>query len=235
MTDIEYLKKYYKGNIEDAIKKLKDGIPVQYIVGNVDFYNINVNVNQNVLIPRFETEELVEKTINYIKKIFDKNIDIIDLGTGSGCIAISIAKNIDCNMDAIDISSDALQLAKENALKNNVNINFECRDMLDSPNKKYDVLISNPPYLRENEAEEIVRNNEPNIALFATDDGMYFYKNILNNYKNNMNDKFIMAFELGYNHADYLKEYASSIYKDCNVIIENDLTGYKRFLFIIKN
>ena len=138
-------------------------------------------------------------------------------------------------MDAIDISSDALQLAKENALKNNVNINFECRDMLDIPNKKYDVLISNPPYLRENEAEEIVRNNEPNIALYATDDGMYFYKNILNNYKNNMNDKFIMAFELGYNQADYLYDYASSIYKDCNVIIENDLTGYKRFLFIIKN
>lgn len=234
MTDIEYLKKYYKGNIEEAIKQLENGIPVQYIVGNVDFYGLNIKVNKDVLIPRFETEELVEKTINYISKYFDKKVDIIDLGTGSGCISIALKKNIDSNIDAVDISPDALSVAKENALNNNVDINFICRDMVQPLNKKYDVIISNPPYLRdESEVEEIVRNNEPDLALYASDDGMYFYKKILENYKNNLKDKFIIAFELGYNQADYLKEYASNLYPNSKVIIENDLTGYKRFLFIL--
>ena len=84
MTDLEYLKRYYKGNIEEAIKRLKDGEPVQYIVGNVNFYGYTFEVNKDVLIPRFETEELVEKTLKYINKYLDNNLDIVDLGTGSG-------------------------------------------------------------------------------------------------------------------------------------------------------
>lgn len=236
MSDIEYLKKYYKGNIEDAIKELNKGIPVQYIVGNVEFYNNIINVNKNVLIPRFETEELVEKTINYIKKYFKDKVDILDLGTGSGCIAISLAKNMDACVDAVDISDDALELAKENAKLNNVKINFIKQDMTIPNNKLYDVIISNPPYLRdESEVEEIVRNNEPALALYAKDDGMYFYKEIIKNYKNNLKDKFIMAFELGYDQADYLYNYSKELYPNSEVIIDYDLTGYKRFLFIIKH
>lgn len=236
MTDLEYLKKYYQGDIKEALKKLDNGVPVQYIVGNVDFYGLNIKVNNNVLIPRFETEELVEKTINYIKKYFNKKVDIIDLGTGSGCISIALKKNVDSNIDAVDISPDALSVAKDNALNNNVDINFICRDMVQPPDKLYDVIISNPPYLRdESEVEEIVRNNEPDLALYASDDGMHYYKEILKNYKNNLKDKFIIAFELGYNQADYLKEYASKLYPNSKVIIENDLTGYKRFLFVIKH
>ena len=115
MTDIEYLKKYYNGDIEEAIDKLNNGIPVQYIVGNVDFYGNIIKVNENVLIPRFETEELVNKTIDYIKSNFNKKVDIVDIGTGSGCIAITLKKEIDCNVDAVDISSGALEVAKENA------------------------------------------------------------------------------------------------------------------------
>lgn len=236
MSDIEYLKKYYKGNIEDAIVELNKGIPVQYIVGNVEFYNTIINVNKNVLIPRFETEELVDKTINYIKKYFKDKVDILDLGTGSGCIAISLAKNTNSNVDAVDISDDALELAKGNAKLNNVNINFIKQDMAIPNNKLYDVIISNPPYLRdESEVEEIVRNNEPDLALYAKDDGMYFYKKILENYKNNLNNRFIIAFELGYNQADYLYNYSKELYPNSEVIIDYDLTGYKRFLFIIKH
>lgn len=236
MSDIEYLKKYYKGNIEDAIVELNKGIPVQYIVGNVEFYNTIINVNKNVLIPRFETEELVDKTINYIKKYFKDKVDILDLGTGSGCIAISLAKNTNSNVDAVDISDDALELAKGNAKLNNVNINFIKQDMAIPNNKLYDVIISNPPYLRdESEVEEIVRNNEPELALYAKDDGMYFYKKILENYKNNLNNRFIIAFELGYNQADYLYNYSKELYPNSEVIIDYDLTGYKRFLFIIKH
>lgn len=234
MTDIEYLKKYYKGNLSDAIKRLDKGEAVQYIVGNVEFYNTIINVNKNVLIPRFETEELVEKTINYINKYFKDKIDIIDLGTGSGCIAISLAKAIDANVDAFDISDSALEVARDNALLNNVNVNFIKQDMTIPNDKLYDVIISNPPYLRdETEVEEIVKNNEPELALYASDNGMYFYKKILENYKNSLKDKFIIAFELGYNQADYLSEFAKNLYPNSEVIIDYDLTGYKRFLFVI--
>ena len=234
MTDLEYLKKYYKGNLNDAIKRLDKGEAVQYIVGNVEFYNTIINVNKNVLIPRFETEELVEKTINYINKYFKNKVDILDLGTGSGCIAISLAKNIDSNVDAFDISDSALELARENALLNKVDVNFVKQDMTIPNDKLYDVVISNPPYLRdETEVEEIVRNNEPSLALYATDDGMYFYKRILENYKNNLKDRFIIAFELGYNQADILSEFAKNLYPNSDVIIDYDLTGYKRFLFVI--
>ena len=122
MTDIEYLKKYYNGNMIEAINRLDSGEPVQYIVGNVDFYGYNFNINKNVLIPRFETEQLVEITIKYINKIFNKKIDIVDLGTGSGCIAITLKKEINCNVTAVDISSSALKVARSNANKNNVMI-----------------------------------------------------------------------------------------------------------------
>ena len=236
MKDQEYLKKYYKGNLSDAIKRLDNGEAVQYIVGNVEFYNSIINVNKNVLIPRFETEELVDKTINFIKKQFKKKVDILDLGTGSGCIAISLAKNTNSSIDAIDISDSALEVARYNAKANNVDINFIKRDMTIPDDKLYDVIISNPPYLRdESEVDEIVKNNEPPLALYASDDGMYFYKKILKNYKNNLKEKFIIAFELGYNQADYLYDFAKKIYPDSKVIIDYDLTGYKRFLFIIKD
>ena len=129
MTDIEYLKKYYDGNIEDAIKKLEDGEPVQYIVGNVDFCGNTIEVNKNVLIPRFETEELVAETIKRIKSTFNTKIDILDLCTGSGAIAISLAKEIDSNVFASDISKDALEVAKNNSKLNNTDITFINTDL----------------------------------------------------------------------------------------------------------
>ena len=128
MNELEYLKKYIhdEDDIEEAIKRLKNGEPVQYIVGDVDFYGNIIKVNKNVLIPRRETEELVEKTVDYVKKHFNKQyVDILDIGTGSGCIPISIAKLIpNSKVSAVDISKDALEVAKENANLNKVNINF---------------------------------------------------------------------------------------------------------------
>lgn len=235
MKNIEYIKKYYKGNINDALKQLEQNIPVQYIVGNVDFYGYNFIVNENVLIPRFETEQLVEKTINLIKKNFDKKIDIVDIGTGSGCIAITLKKQIDCNMDAVDISLDALNVAKENANKNNADINFIQGNMLDKLNKKYDVIISNPPYIAyDEEIENIVKNNEPNIALYADDEGMYYYKKILENARKYLKDNFIIAFEIGYLQGPKLKEYANNFFSDSKIFIEKDLSLKDRFLFIVK-
>ena len=113
MEGIEYLKKYYKGNIEDAIKRYENGEPVQYIVGDVDFYGNTIKVDKRVLIPRFETEGLCEIALSYLT---NTNLNVIDLGTGSGCIPITLKKKLpNINMDAVDISSDALDLAKENA------------------------------------------------------------------------------------------------------------------------
>ena len=178
--DIEYLKKYYNGNIEDAIKRLSNGEPVQYIVGDVDFYGYKIKVDKRVLIPRFETEGLVEIALSYLP---NKNIDVIDLGCGSGCISIVLKDKLpNINITALDISKDALSLAKENAKINKVDISFINGDMTNILNKKYDCIISNPPYIAYDEdIMDIVKNNEPSIALYAKDNGLYFYKEILKN------------------------------------------------------
>ncbi|MEI3507710.1 MAG: HemK/PrmC family methyltransferase [Bacilli bacterium] len=147
MTDIEYLKKYFPGKLEDGIRMLEEGLPVQYIVGNVNFYGNTIKVNPDVLIPRFETELLVSKTIDYIKEYFDRDVEILDVGTGSGAIAIALKKSLDAEVDAVDISVKALETARINATLNSVQINFFESDMLDGVIDKYDVIISNPPYI----------------------------------------------------------------------------------------
>ena len=114
----EYLKKYLpEDRLEEGLKQLEENVPVQYIIGNVNFYGIELEVNKDVLIPRFETELLVEKTVDYIKKTFKEKVNIIDLGTGSGAIALTLKKKIDCEVDAIDISEKALKVDKKNAEK----------------------------------------------------------------------------------------------------------------------
>ena len=227
----EYLKKYYKGNIEEGINRLKNGEPVQYIIGDVDFYGNIIKVDKRVLIPRRETEELVEKTLKRINK---DEIDILDIGTGSGCIAITLKKKLsNSRVDAIDISKDALDLATENAKLNNVDINFIQNDMLKGITKKYDVIISNPPYIPYNEeVMDIVKNNEPNIALYADNDGLFYYEEILKNCKNNLKDDFLMAFEIGYNQGDKLIELVHKYLENVDVRIEKDMQNMIRFCFI---
>ena len=230
MIDLEYLKKYYKGNIEDAIKRYENGEPVQYIVGDVDFYGNIIKVDKRVLIPRFETEGLVEIALNYLT---NTNIDVVDLGTGSGCIPITLKKKLsNINIDAVDISRDALDVAIENAKLNNVDINFIEGDMLKPLNKKYDCIISNPPYIAYDEdVMEIVKNNEPNNALYADNDGLYFYEEILKNCKNYLKEKYYIFFEIGYSQGERIKEIALK-YLNCNVEIKKDLQGFDRYVII---
>ena len=233
MTDFEYLKKYYEGSFEEALEKLESGIPVQYIVGNVDFYGLNFYVNKNVLIPRFETEELVEKTINIINKKFNRKVDIIDLGTGSGCIAISLKKNVDCNMDAVDISLRAIKIAESNAIKNNAQINFYQRNMLNNNDSLYDVIISNPPYISHTEEiMDIVKNNEPHIALYAKNNGLKLYEEILEKASSHLKKEFLIAFEIGCTQGNEIKELAFKYLDNINVKIEKDLQDKDRFIFI---
>ena len=233
MTDIEYLKKYYNGDINEALKRLEDGEPVQYIVGNVDFCGNTIKVNKNVLIPRFETEELVSETIKRIKSTFNNKIDILDLCTGSGCIAISLAKEVDSNVDATDISKDALEVAKNNSKLNNTSINFINTDLYTGINKKYDVIISNPPYIsKDEEIMDIVYKNEPNIALFADNNGLEFYERILKDIKSILKDKYIIAFEIGMTQGEDLNHLKELYLPESNIEIKKDMQGRDRMVFI---
>ena len=232
MNNIEYLKKYYKGNIDDAIERLNNGEPVQYIVGNVDFYKYNFIVNKNVLIPRFETEELVQNTINFIKEYFNKP-KLLDIGTGSGAIAISIKKDIDSIVYATDISKEALEVAKENAKRNNVDINFVNTNIYDGIDEKFDVVISNPPYIRyDEEIDEVVKNNEPHIALYADNNGLYYYEEILKNIKTILNDKYLIAFEIGKDQGEAINELKEKYLPESNILLKKDLEGRDRMIFI---
>lgn len=232
MREKEYLNKYLdKELLDEGIKRLEQGEPVQYIVGNVNFYGNIFNVNKNVLIPRFETEELIEKTL---KKIKNKDIKIVDLGTGSGCIAITLKKELSNSIvDAVDISSGALEVAKENAKLNNVEINFYQGNMLEPLSNKYDLIISNPPYIDRNEPiMDIVKNNEPELALYADNEGLYYYEYILKNAINYLNDNYIIAFEIGYKQGPKLIELSNKYLPNSKIIIEKDLSGKDRFAFI---
>lgn len=236
MTDVEYLKKYLpKDKLEEGLNKLKEGKPVQYIVGNVDFYDVNLMVNENVLIPRFETETLVEKTINYSKKLKEP-LDILDIGTGSGAIAITLAKHIPSNVLATDISEKALKVAKENAKRNNVKIEFKQSDILKNVKGKFDIIISNPPYISKDEIiDPLVKNNEPHIALYADNNGLYFYEEILKNIKPHLKEKTLIAFEIGMTQSKAITELAQTYLPNSNIITEKDLTGKDRYIFIFNN
>lgn len=222
-----------KENLEEAIKELENGRPIQYIIGDVEFYNSIINVNESVLIPRFETELLVDKLIKYIKEKFNSKIDILDMCTGSGCIAISLKKEIDCNMDALDISSDALVVASQNSKNNEVDINFIESDLFDKVEKKYNVIVSNPPYIAYDEdIMELVKNNEPNIALYASDNGLYFYKEIIKNISEYLKEDFIIAFEIGMTQSNNIIEIINNNLSNVDIQVEKDYNDRDRFIFI---
>lgn len=236
MTDIEYLKKYCpKERLEEGIKRLRQGEPVQYIVGNVDFYGNPIIVTKDVLIPRFETEELVEKTIKYIQKYFNSSVNIVDIGTGSGCIAITLKKEFPSSkVSAVDISKKALEIAKKNALENNVEITFLEGNLLEPLSEKYDIIISNPPYIAyEEEIMEIVKNNEPSLALYAAHNGLACFEQILESADKVLTKRNLLAFEIGHNQGNILKTYAQAIFPQATIILEKDMQGRDRFLFIL--
>lgn len=235
MTDIEYLKKYLDpSKLEEGIKQLEQGIPVQYIVGNVDFYGSFIEVNPNVLIPRFETEELVEKTISYIQEYFDKPIDILEIGTGSGCISIALFKNLkQVTIDAADISKEALEVAIKNAKNNQATIHFFESDLFSNVSKTYDVLISNPPYISyQEEIMDLVKKNEPHLALYADHDGLYCYEEMMKHASSYLNKKAMIAFEIGHKQGKALKDLAETYFPDSFYKVEKDLQGRDRFFFL---
>lgn len=219
------------------IDSLKNGKPLQYVLGNVNFYGNKFIVNQNVLIPRFETEELVENTIKYIKENFKEDISILDIGCGSGVIGLTLKKEFpNSKVDLLDISKDALYVAKQNALELNLDVNFIESDLFEDVDKKYDVIISNPPYIKnDEEIEEIVKNNEPYIALYAGPDGLDIYKRILKDINKYLNDKYLIAFEIGYTQKEDIKKLAIENLKNIKIECKKDLSQKDRMIFITNN
>lgn len=230
MTDLDYLKKYYQGDLNEALKKLEAGIPVQYIVGNVEFYDLTLKVNSNVLIPRFETEELVDKVIKMANSFVYPRI--ADIGTGSGAIALTLKKHLNCEMVATDISLEALKVAQINAKENALDIEFKEGNLLEPLVGKFDIIVSNPPYIAyDEEIMDIVKNNEPHLALYAKNSGLYYYEKMLKNIQKYMNKGGLVAFEIGANQGEALKR-LSRKYLNREAIIEKDMQNRERFLFI---
>ncbi len=225
----------------DIYKKELDAMvmekPLQYVLGYTNFYGNKFIVNENVLIPRFETEELVENTIKYIKEYLSEDIDIIDLGCGSGAIGLTLKEKLPrTNITLVDISNEALSVAKKNADNLGLLVNFKQNNMLNNIDKKYDVVISNPPYIREDEEiEEIVKKNEPHIALYAKENGLEFYNQILSTVKKNLKEKFIIAFEIGMEQKEAVTLLANKYLNDITVIAKKDMQDRDRMIFIISN
>ncbi|WP_291149854.1 peptide chain release factor N(5)-glutamine methyltransferase [Flavobacterium sp. UBA7680] len=189
---------------ELLLAQLKKEVPIQYLLGKTSFYGLEFEVNENVLIPRPETEELVEWIINE-NKPFDKTkkLKILDIGTGSGCIAISLAKNLPhADVYAIDVSKKAIETAKRNANRNKVDVTFMFQDILETEELKcqFDIIVSNPPYVRNLEKEEIKKNvldYEPHLALFVDDnDALVFYRKIASLAHNNLLENGQLYFEI---------------------------------------
>lgn len=216
---------------------LEEGKPLQYVIGNVNFYGNKFYINENVLIPRFETEELVEHTTNYIKQFFTEPVDIIDLGCGSGVIGLTLEQKVSTNsVDLIDISENALEVTKINKDNLNSKANLIQSDMFENITKKYDVIISNPPYIKTTEEiEDIVLNNEPHLALFAGVDGLDCYKKIINNLSNHMKDRCLVAFEIGMTQAQDITNIAKEVLGNIKIEVKKDLSDKDRMLFIFKN
>ena len=215
-------------SFKNIINDIKQNIPIQYILGEAHFYDLKFKVNPSTLIPRGETEELVQ----YI--LLHDFISVLEIGTGSGCIAVSIAKNSNANITAIDNSIEALEIAKSNAILNSVEINFELSDVFNfSDIKKYDLIVSNPPYVLESEKKIMNKNvldYEPHNALFVSDnDPLIYYKEIAKIATNNLNKNGLLFFEINEKYSKQIIELLSNL-NFVDIELKKDINGRDRII-----
>ncbi|MGL5979113.1 MAG: peptide chain release factor N(5)-glutamine methyltransferase [Erysipelotrichaceae bacterium] len=222
----------------DGIARIATGEPLQHVLGFEWFFGRRFRVSEHVLIPRPETEELVANVLGAIDEVFgDMNRTLIDVGTGSGAIAISLkGEERDLEVHASDISADAIAVAKANAMDNEVEIDFMFGDMLQpfiDANIKVDILVSNPPYIPQDEVlEDTVVDFEPHVALFGGNDGLFFYRIILQNAHKVLKEKAILAFEMGYDQGESLSNLAKEYYPNARIEVLQDINGKDRMLFV---
>ncbi len=217
----------------EALDRLNNHEPIQYVLGKASFMDLEFNVNNSVLIPRPETQELV-------KLMLKEDLDgkkILDMGTGSGCIAISLAKNLpNAKVTALEVSQEAIDVAKENAKINDVEVNFISADIFGyKSEKKYDIIVSNPPYIAESEKVLMKRNvleYEPKQALFVKNDNpLIFYKAILDFSKNSLVKNGKIYFEINQAYNNEIEDLCYN-YGYCKIECRKDLFGKNRFLII---
>ncbi|MEZ7741638.1 peptide chain release factor N(5)-glutamine methyltransferase [Gemella sp. 20925_1_85] len=209
-------------------KHIKEDVPLSHLVGFEYFYNRKFKVTKDVLSPRMETEELIYKVVEYVKATKKNNLKILDLCTGSGIIAITLKKELDqfsIDVVASDISQEAIKVAKENAQFHDATIKFIQSDIFDNIDDKFDVIVSNPPYIDRKDKvtmQDNVLKYDPHLALFAEEEGMYFYRKIIEQANNYLNDNGVIFFEIGYDQKEKiikladLNGYSAEVYKDIN-------------------
>ena len=215
-------------SFEKIIIDIKKNIPIQYILGETYFYNLKFNVNSSTLIPRPETEELVRYILSH------NFSSVLDIGTGSGCIAISIAKNSNASIDAIDNSKEALEIAKFNAILNSVDVNFMFNDVFEfSVTKKYDLIVSNPPYVLNSEKKYMHQNvidYEPHNALFVEDSNpLIFYEKIALIASKNLNSNGLLFFEINEKFGDQIIDLMSKL-NFVDIELKKDINGRDRII-----
>ncbi len=215
-------------SFEKIIVDIKKNIPIQYILGETYFYNLKFNVNSSTLIPRPETEELVRYILSH------NFSSVLDIGTGSGCISISIAKNSNASIDAIDNSKDALVIAKSNAILNSVDVNFMFNDVFEfSVTKKYDLIVSNPPYVLNSEKKYMHQNvidYEPHNALFVEDSNpLIFYEKIALIASKNLNSNGLLFFEINEKFGDQIIDLLSKL-NFVDIELKKDINGRDRII-----
>lgn len=222
-------------NLEEFIAKIDEGYPIAYLIGDVSFYGYPFKVNENVLIPRFETETLIEKTIKLIKSLNLENSNLIDLGTGSGVIAITLKIEIpSLNITAIDKSKEALKVAIENSKLNKVNVDFQNQDIFNYElPENISIVISNPPYIEEDSNYNQNVLYEPKEAIFVSNiNPLIYYEQILKIAKEQITKKHLIAFEIDEDHKEDMHKLCKKYFPSDNIVIEKDLAGKNRYAFI---
>ncbi len=209
-------------------------IPLQHIIGTQEFMGLTFKVNENVLIPRQDTELLVENVVDYLG---NDERTVLDMCTGSGCIAVSIDRlSKNSKVTAVDISEKALEVAQENNRLNNANVTFIQSDLFTNVTGKYDIIVSNPPYIRTDEIPKLmeeVKSHEPVMALDGMEDGLYFYKKICGEASDYLNDNGKIFFEIGYDQGDDVSEILRQN-RFCNIEVLKDLSGNDRVVIARK-
>ena len=219
--------------VEDIFIKLANHIPAQYIIGYAEFFGMQLKVDERVLIPRPETEELVEVILSENPK---DNLKVLDIGTGSGAIALALAKNRpDWSVTAADISQDALELAMENAKTQDLNLSFIKSDCFSEISAKYDIIVSNPPYISPSDESEVglnVLHSEPHLALFADEDGLAIYRRIAEDSKDYLNDGGKIYLEIGYKQGQSVPAIFRENLPEKQVRILKDQFGQDRMIVV---
>lgn len=225
----------FKNHFEEQLTKyLKHDIPVQHLIGHAYFYGHAFLVNEHVLIPRSETEQLVEEVLYLYDQYFEhEKVRVLDLGTGSGCIGLTLSleeKNMDVSVS--DISIKALEVAKNNSEKLNADVSIIHSDLFENIKGTFDIIVSNPPYIPDEEALDNIVKKEPDVALFGGSLGVDFYEKILKQIKPFLKEKALIAFEHGYMQNDVIRAFVKKHLPNAIVIQKKDLQQKDRFTFV---